>query len=150
MGFRDFQSFNLSLLAKQVWRLLSEPDSLCARVLRAKYYQDGKLLQARMKSGSSYTWQSVMAGLECFKQGYIWHVGDGSQINIWNDHWIPSSHNMKVLTPRGNILVSMVDELISPIDRRWDIQLIRSLFWPVDVHRILQILIYNGREDVVA
>ena len=88
-------------IAKQVWRLLSEPDSLCARVLRAKYYPDGKLLQARMKSGSSYTWQSVMAGLECFKQGYIWRVGDGSQINIWNDHWIPNSHNMKVLTPRG-------------------------------------------------
>ena len=58
---------------------------------------------------------------------------------------------MKVLTQKGNnILVSMVDELISPIDRRWDIQLIRSLFWSFDVHRILQILIYNGREDVVA
>ena len=137
-------------IAKQVWRLLSEPDLLCARVLRAKYYPDGKLLQARMKSGSSYTWQSVMAGLECFKQGYIWRVGDGSQINIWNDHWIPSSHNMKVLTPIGNILVSTVDELISPIDGRRDIQLIRSLFWSFDVHRILQIPIYNGREDVVA
>jgi hypothetical protein len=37
MGFRDLQSFNLSLLAKQVWRLLREPDSLCARVLRAHY-----------------------------------------------------------------------------------------------------------------
>ena len=59
---------------------------------------------------------------------------------------------MKVLTQKGNnILVSTVDELIiSPIDGRWDIQLIRSLFWPVDVHRILQIPIYNGREDVVA
>ena len=47
-------------------------------------------------------------------------------------------------------MVSTVDELISPIDGRWDIQLIRSLFWPVDVHRILQILIRNGHDDVVA
>ena len=37
MGFRDLESFNLALLSKQVWRLLSEPDSLCAQVLRAKY-----------------------------------------------------------------------------------------------------------------
>lgn len=57
---------------------------------------------------------------------------------------------MKILTPRGNILVSTVNDLISPIDGRWDEQLIHSLFWPVDVHRILQIPIFNGREDVVA
>lgn len=151
MGFRDFHSFNLAMLAKQVWRLLCDPYSLCAQVLREKYYPDGnKLLQAKLKSGSSYTWQSVLAGLDCFKRGYIWRVGDGSQINIWNDNWIPSSHNMKILTPRGNILVSTVNELISPIDGRWDEQLIRSLFWPVDAHRILQIPIFNGREDVVA
>ena len=78
MGFRDLQSFNLAMLAKQVWRLLSDPDSLCARVLRARYYPEGKLLNAKLKSGGSYTWQSILAGLECFKEGYIWRVGDGT------------------------------------------------------------------------
>jgi hypothetical protein len=82
MGFRDLHCFNLAMLAKQVWRLLSEPESLCARVLRAKYFPDGRLLNAKLKSGSSFTWQSILAGLECFKRGYIWRVGDGSQINI--------------------------------------------------------------------
>jgi len=82
MGFRDLQYFNMTILAKQVWRLLCNPESLCARVLRARYYPDGKLLNARMKRGSSYTWQSVLAGLDCFKLGYIWRVGDGTQIKI--------------------------------------------------------------------
>lgn len=50
-----YAAFNLAMLAKQVWRLLSEPDSLCARVLRARYYPNGKLLKARMKSGCLYT-----------------------------------------------------------------------------------------------
>ena len=54
---------------------------------------------------------------------------------------------MKVLTPRGNTLVYMVGELINPIDGRWDVNLLRSLFWPVDVYRILHIPIYSGRED---
>jgi hypothetical protein len=54
MRFRDWQHFNLAMLAKQVLRLLRDPKSLCARVLRARYYPDGKLLNARMKSGSSY------------------------------------------------------------------------------------------------
>lgn len=142
--------FNKALLAKQVWRLLSEPNSLCARALRARYYPDGKLLNARLKSGSSYTWQSIIAGLECFKRGYIWRVGDGTQINIWEDHWIPSSHNMKVQTLRGNNLITRVDELINPVTGTWDEDLIKALFWDIDVNRILQIPLRQGREDVVA
>jgi hypothetical protein len=97
MGFRDLESFHVAILAKQVWRLLLEPESLCAKVLRARYYLDGNLLAAaKLKSGSSYSWQSVLAGLECFKRGYIWRVGDGSQIKISEDNWIPSSHNLKI------------------------------------------------------
>lgn len=69
MGFRDLESFPVAILAKQVWRLLLEPESLCAKVLRARYYLDGNLLAAaKLKSGSSYSWQSVLAGLECFKR----------------------------------------------------------------------------------
>jgi hypothetical protein len=33
MGFRDFRSFNLAMLAKQISRLTNDPDSLCAQVL---------------------------------------------------------------------------------------------------------------------
>ena len=50
MGFRDFHSFNLAMLAKQGWRLINDPESLCARVLRAKYYPNGDLLKADRKS----------------------------------------------------------------------------------------------------
>jgi hypothetical protein len=150
MGFRDLHSFNMAMLAKQVWRLLSEPDSLCGRVLRAKYYPDGNLLEAKMKSGSSYTWQSILAGLACFKKGCIWRVGDGTQINIWSDNWIPSSHNMKVMTPKGAVLLNNVSDLINPIDGQWDVELINDIFWPIDAHRIFQIPLTPDREDFVA
>jgi hypothetical protein len=82
MGFRDFQSFNLAMLAKQVWRLIDEPESLCERVLRAKYYPQGDILKAGPKAGCSFTWQSILACLTTFKRGYIWRVGDGESINI--------------------------------------------------------------------
>jgi hypothetical protein len=38
MSFRDIHCFNLLLLAKQVRKLLEEPDSLCVRVVRTKYF----------------------------------------------------------------------------------------------------------------
>ena len=68
MEFRDLHAFNLAMLAKQVWRLLSNPDTLCARVLRAKYYPDGNLLKAGPKKGSSFMWQSIVVGLQTFKR----------------------------------------------------------------------------------
>ena len=50
MGFRDLHSFNLAMLAQQSWRLISTPDSLCARVLKAKYYPNCNLLKAGPKN----------------------------------------------------------------------------------------------------
>jgi hypothetical protein len=44
MGFRDMRLFNQALLARQAWRLLAFPDSLCAQVLKAKYYPNGELI----------------------------------------------------------------------------------------------------------
>ena len=132
MGFRDLHCFNLALLAKQCWRLLSEPDSLCARILRAKYFPGGNLLTCSLKKGSSYTWQSIWSGIQTFKRGHIWRVGDGSQINIWEDSWVPRSPTRKVMTPRANIVITKVSELIDVDNRAWDEQLINDLFWPID------------------
>lgn len=55
-----------------------------------------------------------------------------------------------MITGFREVIISTVDELISPIDRRWDVQLIKSLFWPADQNRILQIPIHAGREDLVS
>ena len=77
MGFRDIHCFNLALLAKQAWRLLDAPESLCATILRAKYYPDGDLLNATLKKKASYTWQSIMEGVKTLKLGHIWRIRDG-------------------------------------------------------------------------
>jgi hypothetical protein len=123
MGFHDLHAFNTTVLAKQCWRLMEEPYSLCAGVLWDKYYPDGNLLNAQLKSGSSFTWQSVIYGIQTFNRGCIWRVGDGQQINIWQDPCIPTSPTRKVYTPRGSILLSKVSDLINPTGS-WDEELI--------------------------
>jgi hypothetical protein len=44
MGFRDMKLFNQALLAKRAWRLIQYLNSLCAHILKAKYYLNGELL----------------------------------------------------------------------------------------------------------
>jgi ribonuclease HI len=141
----------LEMLAKQVWRLVQEPESLCATVLRAKYFPQGDILKAGPKPGSSFTWQSIVAGLSTFKRGYVWRVGTGEKIDIWRDPWIPTSPNLRILSPRGNAIYTKVSELIDPVTEQWDEDLLKDLFSTVDVGRILQIPLNNrGFDDFVA
>jgi hypothetical protein len=58
LGFRDLHAFNMAMLAKQGWRLIQNPSSLLAQVLRAKYYSNENVLQAEVVDGMSYTWSS--------------------------------------------------------------------------------------------
>jgi hypothetical protein len=84
MDFRDFHSFNLAMVGKQVWRLINVPESLCAQVMRSKYYLDGDILKAGPKAGSSLTWQSILACVTTFKQGYVWRFGNGEKNQYLN------------------------------------------------------------------
>ena len=68
MGFRDLRLFNQAILAKQAWRLLVNPDSLCAKVLKAKYYPNGHILDTDFPQATSVNWQGIVHGLDLLKK----------------------------------------------------------------------------------
>lgn len=50
MGFQNLQAFNLAMLAKQAWRILTSLDSLIARIYKAKYFPSSDILNAKISS----------------------------------------------------------------------------------------------------
>ncbi|KAG8483530.1 hypothetical protein CXB51_023272 [Gossypium anomalum] len=59
MGFRDMHVFNLALLSKQVWRLVNFKDTLCFKVLSAKYFPEGDVFWPKWCDRLSFTWMSI-------------------------------------------------------------------------------------------
>jgi hypothetical protein len=68
IGFRDLRVFNQALLARQAWRLIQFPDSLCARVLKAKYYPQRELIDTVFLGDASPTWRAIEHGLDLLKK----------------------------------------------------------------------------------
>ena len=97
LGFRDPEAFNQAMLAKAAWRLLQVPSSLCARVLKARYYPDGSILNATCPTGGSYTFRSILHGRDLLADGLIWRIGDGARILIHHDNWLPRQGSLKPL-----------------------------------------------------
>ena len=59
--------------------------------------------------------------------------------HIWNDEWIPKSASRKVITRRGENILTKVCDPIDPSTNQWDEHLIDLTFWPFDADRIKMI-----------
>ncbi|KAF5445283.1 hypothetical protein F2P56_034346 [Juglans regia] len=110
LGFRDLRCLNIALLSKQGWRILQNPTSLVAQILK---------------------------------------VGNGQQINIWHDRWIPSLPAQKIVTPRdADCWCDKVSDIIDPQLKIWQESLISELFSIQEIEGIKAIPIsLGGRED---
>ncbi|KAF9591023.1 hypothetical protein IFM89_001233 [Coptis chinensis] len=128
LGIRDLENSNITMLSKLAWQLITEPSSLWATILKAKYHPHSTAINSTPKQGSSWIWHSTCKGMEHIKSNSIWHIGDGSAVSIWNDHWIPG--NPPILnTPHHFVpLLTHVKDLILPNPIEWNIPLLQNLF----------------------
>lgn len=96
MGFQDLKTFNLAMLAKQGWKIIHNPKSLVAKILKARYFPYSFLMEANYGTSPSYAWRSLMDGREVLKQGLVWRIGDGISVDIRTSKWIPTFSNFSI------------------------------------------------------
>ena len=140
MGFRNLQAFNLALLAKQGWQILTHPNSLVAQVYKAKYFTNDDILSSNIGSNPSYAWRSIHNSLQVLKEGTRWRVGNGKRIHIWEDRWLPTPTTYKVISPQKDFdNFPMVSSLLDEDTKWWKTDLVRSIFLPFEADSILKI-----------
>ncbi|KAK3211112.1 hypothetical protein Dsin_015818 [Dipteronia sinensis] len=146
LGFKNLETFNRALLAKQGWRILKNLESLVARVLKGCYFSRGGFLDAAKKDSNSFVWKSIIWGKGILDAGMRWRVGNGSSIIIYNDRWIQRPSTFKIISSPKLGSNAKVERLISP-SGGWDLQKINCNFDKEDVQEILSIPFGSGKTE---
>lgn len=71
MRFRKFHDFNISMLAKQAWRLIQHPNSLIVKLFKSIYYLRNSFVYASFWVGTrpSFIWRSILESKNIVKDG---------------------------------------------------------------------------------
>ncbi|XP_041015310.1 uncharacterized mitochondrial protein AtMg00310-like [Juglans microcarpa x Juglans regia] len=133
LGLRDLVAFNSALLAKQVWRILNNPSTLAAKILKVVCFPNSSILNANAGLRPSYIWKSIHSAINTVKEGMIWRIANGEEVKIWQDKWIPTSESSKIMSPVNTLSSdAKVAELINLTTRWLNLQMLTQIFWEVD------------------
>ncbi|XP_019153836.1 PREDICTED: uncharacterized protein LOC109150382 [Ipomoea nil] len=149
LGFKELHAFNLAMLGKQAWRLLTKPESLVSRIYKARYYPKGTFFDACIGNNPSYCWRSIMAAQELICGGVRRRIGNGKGTLIWDHPWLQDENNAKIITDKPPYLAqATVMGLIDQEAAAWDHDILTDIFIPEDVTRILKIHVSPDYEDM--
>lgn len=113
MGFRDLETFNKALLAKQGWKLVSGAPSLFRRLFKRKYFPHTSFWRANVSNQASWAWKSIAWARDLLCKGWRWQVHSGKDIRVWEDPWLPKKpfYTINQSTPRTSN-IEWVSDLI--------------------------------------
>ncbi|KAL9308446.1 putative reverse transcriptase zinc-binding domain-containing protein [Arabidopsis thaliana] len=136
-GFKDLQCFNQALLAKQASRLLNDSDSLLSPILKSRYYLNTYFLSATKGTRPSYAWESILYGRELLITGLKKVIGNGEQTYVWMDKWLFDGEPRRRVSLQVMIDIKLkVSQLIDPVSRNWNLNMLRDLFPWKDIQLI--------------
>lgn len=146
MGFRDLTLFNKALLAKQVWRLIINPDSPVARMFKARYYKHMDILEAPVGNNPSFIWRSLCWGRESLSEGLFWKIGKGNRVNVFKDNWIPEHAKRKLDEDRAGVSELMVNNFFNN-QGEWNLAELKKVALSYELEAILRIHISGINKD---
>uniref|UniRef100_A0A803PDB4 RNase H type-1 domain-containing protein n=1 Tax=Cannabis sativa TaxID=3483 RepID=A0A803PDB4_CANSA len=128
------------------WKVITEPESLLSRVLKALYFPNETFFEAKLGHFGSSVWKGLLWGRDLLTKGYRWCVGDGRKIRINEDPWlprqIPFQLRTKVPIPQDVTLNSLLTT-----NGDWKINEVSSWFHNDDIPWVLGIIPSTHQPD---
>ncbi|GER38093.1 RNA-directed DNA polymerase (reversetranscriptase)-related family protein [Striga asiatica] len=101
-----------------------------------------------IRSNSSWLWKSWGSAERVLRKGLRIKIGDGRNTKIWNEPWIPSSPNFRLIGRYENHHnLEWVHQLMAANGREWNTNLIRSIFEEQDIKAILNTPLKNPQNS---
>ena len=82
LGFKELYKFHEAMLAKQVWRLIHDRESLFYRVFKAKYFLNCSIFEVKLTFGS-FAWKGILWLRNLISREARWRVGDCETIRVF-------------------------------------------------------------------
>ncbi|GKV39420.1 hypothetical protein SLEP1_g47185 [Rubroshorea leprosula] len=101
-------------------------------------WQYSSFLAARKGSHPSWIWSSILRGRDIIQIGMRWNVGNGQNILIFEDRWVPTLPGFMVTSPETHSLFTYVCELLDD-GGEWDITKLNLSFSNQECREILKI-----------
>lgn len=125
---------------------MTKPDSLVARIYKARYFPNNHVLGAQKGGDASFIWSGICEAKEELSKGFKWVLGDGKSINIFTDQWLWGENDYRVENHHVNSSRDdNVADYFRPNIKQWDVTKIRQTFHTVDVDCILSTRVPQNR-----
>jgi hypothetical protein len=95
LGFRQMHEFNLSLITKLGWKMITKTNCQWVEQLQNKYIKYGDFLSSPISSSASWLWKGTQKIKPFISAGACLRVFRNSTAPIWSSNWVPSIPSFK-------------------------------------------------------
>jgi len=147
LGIRKLELVNKGMLINTAWRFINEPETMVAKIIKAKYFPNASLWTASAHIPKSTFWSSILSIRHHLETHVTIQFIDGNT-SIWNQPWSPfwkEMHDRLNLEQTDYEIPSTVSDLWLPNSKMWDENKIITLFGQQSMDALVQVPIIVGQ-----
>lgn len=104
-------------------------------------------MSAKIGNNPSFLWRGLIATQDILRTGARRRVGDGLDINILHEPWLPSSDTPYICSNNPGLVNQRVADLFKIDALEWDSDIIKDMFSEREASLILNIPLVHSRKD---